>query len=88
MWVPWNTSTGFYDTGDKWVTVSVPLSEFTKDRYMNPCDRKMTKDDFHGLSMIVSWGPFMEETNVPVTIALDNIRVCLQSEPLPEKPKK
>ena len=48
----------------------------------------MTKDDFAGLSMIVSWGPFMEETNVPVTIAMDNIRVCLQSEPMPEKPEK
>lgn len=88
MWVPWNTNGGSYDTGDKWLTVSVPLSEFNKDRYMNPCARKMTKNDFAGLSMIVCWGPFMEETSVPVTMALDNIRVCLLSEPMPEKPEK
>lgn len=88
MWVPWNSNGGSFDTADKWVTVTIPMSEFNKDRYMNPCSRKMTKDDFAGLSMIVSWGPFMEETNVPVTIAMDNIRVCLQSEPMPEKPEK
>ena len=64
------------------------MTDFTKDRYLNDCARKMTKDDFHGLSMIVCWGPFSEATNVPVTIAIDNIRVCLQSEPMPEKPEK
>lgn len=88
MWTPWQSNGGTYDTGDKWVTVSFPLTDFTKDRYLNDCARKMTKDDFHGLSMIVCWGPFSEATNVPVTIAIDNIRVCLQSEPMPEKPEK
>lgn len=87
MWAPWEGKDG-YDTGDKWITVSFPLSDFNKDRYMSPCSRKMTKDDFHGLSMIVSWGPFSEAVSVPVTIAIDNIRVALQSEPMPEKPEK
>jgi len=88
MWTPWNENGGTFDTADKWVTVSIPLTDLTKDRYMNPCARKMTKDDFHGLSMIVSWGPFSEATKVPVTIALDNIRLALLSEPLPEKPEE
>lgn len=80
MWTPWQ-ATGSYDTGNKWVTVSIPLTDFNKDRYMNPCSRKMTSDDFAGLTMIVCWGPFSEETNVPVTMAIDNIRVAPLVEP-------
>ncbi len=88
MWTPWQSAGGSYDTGDKWQTVTIPLSELNKDRSLNPCNRKMTADDFAGLSMIVAWGPFSEATNVPVTMALDNIRVAPLSEPMPEKPKK
>lgn len=88
MWTPWQSNGGSFDTGDKWQTVTIPLTDLNKDRYMNACARKMTSDDFAGLSMIVSWGPYSEETNVPVTMALDNIRVAPLSEPMPEKPKK
>lgn len=82
MWVPWE-KTGSYDTGDKWVTVSVPFSEFNKTRYMGSSSQNLSADYFKGLTMIVLNGPASELTNVPLAIAVDNIRICPLNE---EKP--
>lgn len=82
MWVPWE-KTGSYDTGDKWVTVSVPFSEFNKTRYMGSSSQNLSAAYFKGLTMIVLNGPASELTNVPLAIAVDNIRICPLDE---EKP--
>lgn len=87
MWCPWynNGSFGSFDTADRWVTVSIPLTDFTKDRYMGTAQRKITPADFAGLSMIVAWGYNTEIKATPVTIALDNIRIAPLEEEMPVK---
>ncbi len=74
MYRPW-TSTGTYDTGDKWVTVTIPLTSFIYDK-----DGAITStvpssaSDFASLSIFVTGGGVNGTECTPI-IKIDNIRV-------------
>lgn len=71
LWTPWQ-ATGSYDTADKWITVSIPLTEFTyshEGNALNPIDSKA----LDGFSLFV-WAGFGGSDCSPV-IAIDHIRV-------------
>lgn len=83
MWTPWQ-STGSYTTGGKWVTVTMPFTDFTYNRYLESAAKSLTADSFKGLTFIICWGPASELTSVPVTVAIDNIRIAPLEEEMPE----
>lgn len=69
---PW-TATGSYDTGDKWVTVTVPYSEFiyNSDGTVNTFDIK--PETFTSLTIFV-WSGGVTGTACNPVIKIDNIR--------------
>ena len=74
MYRPWQT-TGSYDTGDKWVTVTVPLSSFNLDRTGASTSTVPSKpSDFASLTMFVVGGG-VNGTECKPIIKIDNIRV-------------
>ena len=73
VWEPW-AATGSFDTGDKWQTVSIPLTEFTKKSDGSACATKLDDSYLHGLSFFV-WGGSQEGKPGTPIIAIDNIRV-------------
>ena len=73
LWIPWQT-TGSYDTGDEWVTVSMNLSEFNRTHEGQSCANALTTDDFTGLTFFV-WNGGVEGTDCNPVICIDNIRV-------------
>ena len=72
LWTPW-LATGSYDTGDKWLTVSVPLSEFTLTPSGAVCSEKFDSSCLDGFALFV-WSGFSGSACEPV-IAIDHIRV-------------
>ena len=72
LWTPWQ-ATGSYDTGDKWVTVSIPLSEFTMTHAGTTCATKFDSSCLEGFALFV-WGGYSGADCDPV-IAVDHIRV-------------
>lgn len=73
LWMPW-TTTGSYNTNDQWTTVSIPLSTFTKTHEGQPCDTKLDKTFFTGLTLFV-WHGGIEGTDCNPEFYIDNIRV-------------
>lgn len=73
VWEPW-TATGKFDTGDKWQTVSFPLSEFNKVCGGAACSTAFDDSFLHGLSLFVYGGSTPGTAGSPI-IAIDNIRV-------------
>lgn len=73
LWIPWQT-TGSYDTGDQWVTVSLNLSEFNRTHEGQACGTALSVDDFTGLTFFV-WNGGVEGTDCNPIICIDNIRV-------------
>lgn len=74
LWTPW-LETGSYDTGNEWVTVTVPLINFTYTRYGAAIASIRDKDSFTGLTFILYAGPQNAGTNGPILMGIDNIRV-------------
>ena len=74
MYRPW-TTTGSYDTGDKWVTVTIPLTNFNLDR-TGAATTSVPKlpSDFASLTMFVVGGG-VNGTECKPFIKMDNIRV-------------
>lgn len=74
MYRPW-TTTGSYDTGDKWVTVTLPISSFNVDR-TGAVTTNLFKsvDDFASLTIFVLGGGINGTECTPI-IKIDNIRV-------------
>ena len=72
LWTPWQ-ATGSYDTGDKWLTISIPLSEFTLTPSGNACATKFDSSCLDGFALFV-WNGFAGTACEPV-IAIDHIRV-------------
>ena len=72
LWTPWQ-ATGSYDTGDKWLTISVPLSEFTLTPSGGVCSTKFDSSWLDGFALFV-WSGFSGTACEPV-IAIDHIRV-------------
>ncbi len=72
LWTPWQ-DTGSYDTGDKWLTISVPLSEFTLTPSGGACSTKFDSSCLEGFALFV-WSGFTGAECQPI-IAIDHIRV-------------
>ena len=72
LWTPWQ-DTGSYDTGDKWLTISVPLSEFTMTHAGGTCATKFDSSCLDGFAVFV-WGGFGGSDCDPV-MAMDHFRV-------------
>lgn len=73
LWIPWQNK-GSYDTGGKWVTVALNLSDFNKTHEGSPCDVALNKDMMTGLTFFV-WHGGVEGTTCNPVIMVDNIRV-------------
>ena len=74
LYRPW-TATGSYDTGDEWITVSLPLSAAFVYSYNGAlCSQSMSKDSFASLWMAV-YGGGIEGTDCQTIIKVDNIRI-------------
>ena len=73
LWLPWK-NTGSYDTGGKWVTVSLNLADFNKTHEGNKCDVAFDKTMLAGLTFFV-WGGGVEGKDCTPIIMIDNIRV-------------
>ena len=71
---PW-TATGSYDTGDKWVTVTLPISSFNVDRTgATTTNLFKSVEDFASLTIFVLGGGVNGTECTPI-IKIDNIRV-------------
>lgn len=71
---PW-FETGTYDTGGKWVTVTLPISEFQYGMSGATTDKiKLTADDFTSFTIFIVGGGISGTECKPI-IRLDNIRV-------------
>ena len=73
VWEPWKAS-GSFDTGDKWQTVSIPLTDFNKKSDGGACATKLDASYLHGLAFFVWGGSAEGKAGTPI-IAIDNIRV-------------
>ena len=73
LWMPW-TASGSYDTGDKWVTVTMPLSNFNKTHEGQACTTALNPTLFTGLTLFV-WHGGIEGTDCTPEIYIDNFRV-------------
>lgn len=72
MYRPWST-TGSYDTADKWITVTVPFSEFTFGWNGNVSAGTLTSSDFDTFTLFVVAGGVTGVDCQPI-IKIDNIR--------------
>lgn len=73
IWIPW-TQSGSYDTADKWVTVSIPLSNFNKTHMGASCDTKFSADLIKGMTLFLYQGGVEGEPSAP-EFFIDNIRL-------------
>lgn len=72
LYRPW-TATGSFDTGGKWITVTIPFTEFTYGWTGVPCSTEMNASSFTSLWMFVCQGGVEGTAGTPV-IKIDNIR--------------
>lgn len=72
LYRPWQAS-GSYDTGDKWITVTIPFSEFVYGWSGGIATGSLSADSFTSLWMFVSNGG-VEGTPCAPIIKVDNIR--------------
>lgn len=82
LYMPWNNDEKSYDTGDKWVTVTIPLSSFNMDWDGSKLKSTFTSvEDFASLTIFVTNGSYNDKTTLPSgtdcnpIIKIDNIRV-------------
>ena len=74
MYRPW-TETGKFDTGDKWITVTIPLTSLIYDRTGAVTNNTPSKEtDFASFTMFVMGGGITGTECSPI-IKVDNIRV-------------
>jgi hypothetical protein len=74
LYRPW-TVTGSYDTGDEWITVSLPLAaSFVYSYDGTLCGSQMSKESFASL-WIALYGGGVEGTDCTPIIKIDNIRI-------------
>lgn len=70
---PW-TTTGSYDTGDQWQTVTMPLSSFTYGFEGDNATRSLQQSDFASLVLFIVGGGVPGTDCTPI-VKIDNIRV-------------
>lgn len=73
LWMPW-VATGSYDTANKWVTITLPLSSFNKTHEGQPAGVTLTKDRLTGLTLFL-WQGGVEGTDCNPVLDIDNIRI-------------
>lgn len=72
LWRPWLES-GSYDTGDKWVTIVIPMSDIKFDSHGKDAMVPLAADSFAGLTIFVSGGDVAGEDCQPI-FKIDHIR--------------
>ena len=72
LYRPW-TATGSFDTGGKWITVTIPFTEFTYGWTGVPCSVEMNESSFTSLWLFLCGGG-IEGTECTPIIKIDNIR--------------
>lgn len=85
LYMPWyDSSTGVsaYNTGDKWITVTIPISSFNMDWDGNKATKTFSSvSDFSGLELFICTGSYNDKTVIPTgedctpIIKIDNIRI-------------
>ena len=73
LWTPWK-DTGSFDTGDKWQTISIPLSEFTLTHGAAACSTKFDASWLDGFALFV-WEGYTDGSESDPIIAMDHFRV-------------
>ena len=72
LWTPWY-QTGSYDTGGKWVTVTLPLSTFKYLEDGTPAGTPLESKNFTGLTLFI-WNGVKSGTTCHPIIRIDNVR--------------
>lgn len=72
LWTPWRT-TGSYDTGGKWVTVTIPIENFKYNEDGTPASVPLQANNFTGLTLFI-WNGVTSGTTCHPIIRIDNIR--------------
>lgn len=74
IWEPWVSAGGSFDTAGKWITVSIPLSEFNKRPDGTAAEGAIKAESLTGLTFFL-WNGTNSGVAFTPTIAIDNIRV-------------
>lgn len=81
LYQPW-VATGSFDTGDKWITVTIPFTDFNMDWDGNKATGSFaSEEDFASLLLFVTKGGYGDKSVTPTgqdchpIIKIDNIRV-------------
>lgn len=81
LYMPWK-NTGSFDTQDKWMTVTIPMTEFNKYWDGNPAKKTFSSTaDFASLTIFVCTGSENDKTAIPAgtkchpIFKIDNIRI-------------
>lgn len=72
LYTPW-AATGSFDTGDEWITVTVPYSNFTYGMDGSAASGTLSEADFTSLTIFVTGGGIKGTECNPI-IKIDNIR--------------
>lgn len=72
LWTPWRT-TGSYDTGGKWTTVTIPIANFKYKNDGTPASVPLEAKNFSGLTLFI-WSGVTSGTTCHPIIRIDNIR--------------
>ena len=72
LYTPW-AATGSFDTGDKWITVSIPYANFIYDEKGGSASGSLSAADFTSLTIFV-WSGGLKGTACQPVIKMDNIR--------------
>ena len=72
LYNPWK-DTGSFDTGDEWITVTVPYANFIYGSDGTPATGSLSASDFTSLTIFV-WSGGLTGTECHPIIKIDNIR--------------
>ena len=75
FYMPWE-ATGSFDTGGKWITVTIPLAEANKGWSGAAASQEITDDSFSSIwFFICNGGLDLPEASCTPIIRIDNVRV-------------